>query len=80
MSFKKLNFWAVFALVVSSQIGSGIFVLPLTLSPYGFYSFFAWIISGLGAISLALVFAKLCASFPKASGLHIYVKETLNLC
>lgn len=70
---KKIGFWSVFAIVISSQIGSGILILPVTLAPFGLYSFLGWIFSGLGAISLALVFAGLCHRFPKTGGPHAYI-------
>nr|WP_255585932.1 amino acid permease [Wolbachia endosymbiont of Mansonella ozzardi] len=69
---------AVLALVISSQIGSGIFMLPISLAPYGMYSPISWVISGFGAISLALVFALLCAKFPETGGPHVYVKHTFG--
>lgn len=71
---KKLGFWPVFALVTGSQIGTGVLMLPASLAPYGFYSFGGWLASGLGAIFLALVFAKLCGRFPKTGGPHTYVQ------
>ncbi len=74
----KIGFWAIFALVVSSQIGSGIFMLPISLAPYGAYSLISWVISGLGAMSLALVFALLCAKFPETGGPHVYVKHAFG--
>ncbi|WP_108784132.1 APC family permease [Wolbachia endosymbiont of Bemisia tabaci] len=74
----KIGFFAIFALVISSQIGSGIFMLPISLAPYGAYSLISWVISGFGAISLALVFAALCAKFPETGGPHIYVKHAFG--
>ncbi|MFV1011087.1 amino acid permease [Wolbachia endosymbiont of Nasonia vitripennis] len=74
----KIGFLAIFALVISSQIGSGIFMLPISLAPYGAYSLISWVISGFGAISLALVFASLCAKFPETGGPHIYVKHAFG--
>ncbi len=70
---KKLGFWPVFALVTGSQIGSAIFILPINLAPFGFYGLLGWIISGCGAIALALVFAELCSRFPETGGPHTYV-------
>ncbi len=72
---KKLGFGAVLAIVFGSQIGSGIFVVPSALAPFGVYSIFAWILAGLGAIFLAFVFAELCSNFPKTGGPHVYVNE-----
>jgi APA family basic amino acid/polyamine antiporter len=71
---KKIGFWSVFAIVISSQIGSGILILPATLSPFGLYSLLGWVLSGLGAISLALIFAGLCRRFPKTGGPHVYIQ------
>ena len=75
---KKIGFFAIFALVISSQIGSGIFMLPISLAPYGIHSITSWSISGFGAISLALVFALLCAKFPETGGPHVYVKHAFG--
>ncbi len=72
---KKLGFGSVLAIVFGSQIGSGIFVVPSALAPFGIYSIYAWIIAGLGAIVLAFVFAELCSNFPKTGGPHVYVNE-----
>ena len=72
---KKLGFGAVLSIVFGSQIGSGIFVVPKGLAPFGVYSIYAWIFAGLGAILLAFVFAELCSAFPKTGGPHVYVNE-----
>lgn len=72
---QKIGFWSVFALVTGSQIGSGVFMLPASLAPFGLLSLVGWIVSGIGAVLLALVFAKLCARFPKTGGPHVYVNE-----
>jgi APA family basic amino acid/polyamine antiporter len=74
----KIGFLTVFALVISSQIGSGVFMLPISLAPYGAYSLISWVISGAGAMSLALVFATLCAKFPETGGPHVYAKHAFG--
>lgn len=75
---RKIGFWAVFALVTGSQIGSGVFMMPASLAPFGLYSLAGWLISGVGAMMLALVFANLCAHFPRTGGPHVYVEETFG--
>ncbi len=75
---KKIGFWSVFALVTGSQIGSGVFMLPTKLAPYGLYALGGWVIAGLGAIALSLVFAKLCGWFPKTGGPHAYVEQAFG--
>lgn len=72
---KKIGFWSVLALVIGSQIGSAVFVLPASLASFGVYSLAGWLVSALGAMSLALVFASLCAKFPITGGPHIYVEQ-----
>lgn len=75
---QKIGFWAVFALVAGSQIGSGVFMQPASLAPFGMYSLLGWLISGGGAISLALVFAWLCSRYPKTGGPCVYMQEAFG--
>ena len=75
---KKLGFWSVFAIVTGSQIGSGVFMLPASLAPYGKLSILGWLISAVGAVCLALVFSGLCNRFPKTGGPHVYAKEAFG--
>jgi APA family basic amino acid/polyamine antiporter len=63
------------AIVFGSQIGSGIFVLPASLAPYGIYSIWGWIAAGIAAILLAFVFADLCSRYPHTGGPHAYILE-----
>lgn len=76
---KKIGFWSVLAIVMGSQIGSGVFMLPTSLAPFGEYSILGWLVSGIGAICLALVFAGLCQQFPRTGGPHVYVKAMFGL-
>ncbi|MBR1735002.1 MAG: amino acid permease [Alphaproteobacteria bacterium] len=79
MSKKMMGFWSVFAIVFGSQIGSGIFMLPSILAPYGIFGVFGWCFAGIGAMLLALVFSELCSRFPQTGGPHIYVKEGFGI-
>lgn len=74
----KIGFWAVVSLVIGSQIGSGIFMLPSSLAKFGAIGTISWIISGAGAIFLALVFSTLCRKIPKTGGPHNYVEEAFG--
>ncbi|MEK6734415.1 MAG: amino acid permease [Pseudomonadota bacterium] len=71
----KIGFWSVLALVVGSQIGSAVFMLPASLAPFGIYSLAGWAVSAFGAIALAVVFADLCFRFPKTGGPHVYIEH-----
>ncbi|MDR2723962.1 MAG: amino acid permease [Holosporaceae bacterium] len=75
---KKMEFGAILALVFGSQIGSGIFVLPATLAPYGMYGLWGWGLASLGAMLLAFVFADLCSRFPRTGGPHVYIREVFG--
>jgi len=75
---RKIGFWAVIALVISSQVGSGILMLPAGLAPYGAFSIVGWLVSGAGAIALALVFGFLCSRLPFTGGPHVYVKAAFG--
>ncbi|WP_010281236.1 amino acid permease [Bacillus timonensis] len=77
-SSNKLGFWTLTALVVGNMIGSGIFMLPRTLSeaasPAGVM--LAWGLTGLGVLATALVFGNLVIRKPSLSGgPQIYAKE-----
>ena len=70
-----MGFWAVLSFVVSSQVGSGVFLFPHTLAPFGTLGLTAWTVAGLGAVLIALVFAKLCRRYPFTGGPHVYVTK-----
>ncbi|URN93989.1 MAG: amino acid permease [Candidatus Pristimantibacillus lignocellulolyticus] len=78
MTRHKLGFWILTALVVGNMVGSGIFMLPRSLSeaasPAGVI--LAWSATGLGVLTLALVFGSLAVRKPELSGgPQIYAKE-----
>jgi arginine:ornithine antiporter / lysine permease len=74
----KLGFWVLTSLVVGNMVGSGIFMLPRSLSeaasPAGVMG--AWMLTGVGVLMLALVFGNLAIRKPNLSGgPQIYAKE-----
>jgi len=71
----KVGFLTATSLVVGNMIGSGIFLLPATLAFYGGISIFGWVISGIGAIFLALVFGRLSKLVPNSGGPYAYTRE-----
>lgn len=62
------------ALVVGNSIGSGVFLLPASLAPYGLNSPISWAFTAAGAISLALVFTQLSRAHPAAGGPYAYTR------
>lgn len=73
---QKVGLVTATSLVVGNMIGAGIFVLPATLASYGSISIIGWILSALGALVLAKVFANLSSIIVnKSGGPYIYTKE-----
>lgn len=71
--------WGLAALVVAgNMIGSGVYLLPATLAPVGSSSVVGWGVAGLGAVTLALVFAALGRLQPDADGLSGYAERGLG--
>jgi APA family basic amino acid/polyamine antiporter len=62
------------SLVAGNMIGSGIFLLPASLGPYGGISLVGWGITTAGAMCLALVFARLARIAPSAGGPYAYTR------
>ena len=62
------------ALVVGNMIGSGIFLLPASLAPYGLNTVLAWLLTAAGALFLAMVFSGLSRAFPAAEGPYAYTR------
>jgi APA family basic amino acid/polyamine antiporter len=60
------------ALVVGNSIGSGVFLLPSALAPYGLNSLLAWGFTAIGALLLAVVFSQLSRAHPQAGGPYAY--------
>jgi len=74
-SKRKLTLAMAMALVLGNMVGSGIFLLPASLAPYGWASLAGWVISGTGAIFLALTFVYLTKSTPRAGGIYAYARH-----
>jgi basic amino acid/polyamine antiporter, APA family len=77
---RQLGFWMCLALVVGNMIGSGIFLLPASLAPYGLNSIFGWIFTAAGGVLLAIVFAQLARVYPQAGGPYIYPRAAFGEC
>ncbi len=71
----QIGLWIVISLVVGNMIGSGIFLLPASMAGIGTISLLGWVLSGLGAILMAIVFGRLSKLVPKSCGPYSYPKE-----
>jgi arginine:agmatine antiporter len=71
---KALGVAACTAIVVGNMVGSGFYLSPSALAPYGQLAILAWVVMGAGAICLGLVFAKLARLAPATGGPYAYTR------
>lgn len=64
----QIGIFMTTALVVGNMIGSGIFLLPSNLASLGGISIYGWVISGIGALLLAMMYGRLSKLVPKSGG------------
>ncbi|HEX8574329.1 MAG TPA: APC family permease [Allosphingosinicella sp.] len=75
---RTLGFWICLALVVGNTIGTGIFLLPAALAPYGANAIAGWLATIAGCLCLAQVFAALARALPEANGPYDYIRPALG--
>ena len=75
---KKLGLAAALALVVGNMVGSGVFLLPATLAPYGWSAMGGWMIALVGTLALAGCYAALSRQMPGTCGPHAYVETAFG--
>src|SRR5689334_13141043 len=66
------------ALVIGNMVGSGVFGLPASLASTGPISLLAWGFTGVGALLLALVFARLGRAYPQTGGPYAYSRRAFG--
>jgi APA family basic amino acid/polyamine antiporter len=71
---KTLGVAACTAIVVGNMVGSGFYLSPSAMAPYGQLAILAWVVMGAGAICLGLVFAKLARIAPATGGPYAYIR------
>jgi APA family basic amino acid/polyamine antiporter len=79
---RELGGWTTTAVVIGNMIGSGVFLLPAALAvvalEYGSGSLLAWVVTGVGAMLLAGVFASLGRAYPRTGGPYVYVRRAFG--
>jgi basic amino acid/polyamine antiporter, APA family len=73
---RMLGKWMSAAMVVGTMVGSGIYLLPTTLAPYGFNLVIAFLLTGFGTMCLAFALARLAAEIP--GGPFVYVSRAFG--
>jgi len=71
---KSLGLAACTALVVGNMVGSGFYLSPSALAPYGQLAILAWIVMGGGAVCLGLTFARLAHLAPVTGGPYAFTR------
>jgi basic amino acid/polyamine antiporter, APA family len=69
---RKLGLWMCLALVIGNMIGSGVFLLPASLAPYGWNAVFGWIFTICGVLTIVAVLGRLARALPDADGPYGY--------
>jgi amino acid transporter len=71
---KSLGIAACTAIVVGNMVGSGFYLSPTAVAPYGNLAIVAWLVMGAGAICLGLSFARLASLTPATGGPYAYTR------
>jgi basic amino acid/polyamine antiporter, APA family len=71
---KSLGLAACTAIVVGNMVGSGFYLSPSAVAPYGNLAIIIWMVMGLGAICLGLSFAKLARIAPATGGPYAFTR------
>jgi arginine:agmatine antiporter len=56
------------------MVGSGFYLSPAAVAPYGNLAIIAWLVMGVGAICLGLSFARLASLVPATGGPYAYTR------
>src|SRR5512133_139574 len=76
---RGIGLWSATALVIGNMIGSGVFLLPASLAATaGPISIVAWVLTGVGSMLLALVFARMGRAYPKTGGPYVYARKAFG--
>jgi len=65
-------------LVLVNMVGTGIFLLPVSMASVGSISILGWGVACVGAAAIGLMFAMLGATKPEAGGPYAYAREALG--
>jgi arginine:agmatine antiporter len=71
---KSLGLSACTAIVIGNMVGSGFYLSPAAMAPYGNLAILAWVVMGAGAICVGLTFAKLAKLAPATGGPYAYTR------
>jgi APA family basic amino acid/polyamine antiporter len=73
---RMLGKWMSAAMVVGTMVGSGIYLLPTTLAPFGPNLILAFLLTGFGTMCLAFALARMAARIP--GGPFAYIERSFG--
>ncbi|MEM7436452.1 MAG: amino acid permease [Myxococcota bacterium] len=74
----KMGLVMATALVTVNMIGTGIFLLPVSMASVGSISILGWLVAVIGAGAIGLMFAFLGATDPQPGGPYAYARRTFG--
>lgn len=75
---KVIGFWQCWAFTVGTMIGTGIFMMPALLAPYGGLSFGGWLLTAGGSIAIALAIGRLASRTTRSGGMQVFVQDAFG--
>ena len=75
---EKMNLPMATVLVLVNMVGTGIFLLPVSMASVGSISIVGWGVATIGATALGLMFSMLGAIKPEAGGPYAYARAALG--
>lgn len=78
VSGRAIGFWRGWSIAVGCAIGSGVFMMPTLLAPYGMLGLMGWLTAGAGTLLVALSLSRLVRRVPKIGGPYAYVNAGLG--
>lgn len=74
----KIGFWKCWSISVGVMIGSGVFLLPSVLAPFGSISFLGWLVTGSAAILISLILGRLSSRTNRSGGFYVYTQDAFG--
>ena len=75
---RQLGRWMCLALVMGNMIGSGIFLLPAALAPFGWNSVAGWLFTIAGVLAIVVLLRRLATHLPGADGALGYTQAAFG--
>ncbi|WP_417458638.1 APC family permease [Kordiimonas sp.] len=71
---RVMGFWRTWGLSIGMMVGSGVFMLPTVLAPFGKYALLSWLVTGAGTVALAFSLAYMARRVTTSGGPYAYTR------